>query len=422
MKSTIKVSLLLLLALSQGSYGATQEQNDWGEILSNIQDSQTGEIGYLYDTNEQRRGTLYNSSVEYQFSGGDGNGDFGASERVNLVVTMPGGKKIETGSYLTADELADWADAHAEDLLKAVFGTDPSATVSGSTTTVAQASQEIVQQVSASKQRTKTRTVKQTVKAKKEEKSKEKKAVSYDAGFNSLVMMDSEKASTRSNGIKAKSTAFKFSYDKELESGNDVGALFSYRKTKSSDVYGSKSTNIVLSPYYKYYYTVNDKVEVTGVANVLLSTKSMDSALFNNFSYLEYGLGVSAIPSYYLDDKWSFSFPLGLQMVKKRINSGAPASIDFIVDAINNLGYQKSMNYGVGVEYAFKENWYANFDVLQTREIGADATTSKDVITYLNLRTTYYGELFNYALGYKTVKNVTDYSENAYMVSVQYNW
>ncbi|MBD3794083.1 MAG: hypothetical protein IE889_08015, partial [Campylobacterales bacterium] len=126
--------------------------------------------------------------------------------------------------------------------------------------------------------------------------------------------------------------------------------------------------------------------------------------------------------SYYINDDLSFSLPLGVQTIKKKINGNVPDTVDFIVDAINDLGFQSSFNYGLGAEYAIKQNWYVNLDILQTQEVGADKSYDKDKITYYNLRTTYYGELFNYALGYKTVKNIANYDEDAYMVSIQYNW
>ena len=417
MKSTIKLSIVVMLALTNITFATDQDENDWAEILSGVKDDRTHQQGYLYDTNEARSGSLYASRVNYQFRGGDGDGDFGGDESVLMTITAPGQTPIITRdedgneAYLTPNQLSTWADANADALLKAVFGTDPSATVSGTTTSVAEASNEIIQTVSASKQRRKAN------KSKKANKAK-----SFETDFSSLVVMDSEKASMNSNGTSGTSSAFKFSYDKELKNGNDVGALFSYRKTKASDVYGSTSTSILLSPYYKYYHTINDNIEVVGVGNVLLNKRSMDSSLFKDFAYLEYGMGLAAIPSYYVNDQWSFSMPLGIQTIKKKITSSVPDSIDFIVNAINNLGFQTSVNYGLGVEYAIKDNWYANLDVLQTKEIGSDTSYNKDAITYYNLRTTYYGEYWNYALGYKTVKNVLNYDEDAYMVSAQYNW
>jgi len=414
MKTVIKLSALVLICLSQGANAVTQDENDWAHILGQIQDSQTGRVGILYDTNEQRSGTLYSASVDYQFRGGDADGDFSSSESVLVRIVSPSGETLTTDKYMSPKELSDWADKHSDQLLKAVFGTDPSATVSGTTTSVASASNEIIQSAT---------TIKQRQKANKNKKTKKgKQAKIFNSGFSSLVIMDSEKASMHSNGIKGTSSAFKFSYDTELESGNDLGALFSYRKTKASDVYGSKSTNISLSPYYKYYHTINDKIEVMGVGNLLINKRSLDSSLFNDFTYLEYGLGLTAIPSYYVNDKLSFSLPLGVQTVKKKITSDVASSIDFIVDAINNLGFQTSINYGLGAEYAIKPNWYANLNVVRTQEIGSNTTYNRDKITYYNVGMTYYSELFNYRLGYKTVKNVSNYDEDAYMVSAQYNW
>jgi len=405
MKFNINLSIAVFIVLSNLSFALTQDENDWAQILSGVRDDRTSQQGFLYDTNEQRSGSLYASRVSYQFRGGNGDGDFGSSESVLMTVTMPTGETIETGKYMTPSELSSWADANADALLKAVFGSDPSATISGTTTSVAQASQEILAQATTSKQRKKANKLK-----------------SFSTNFTSLVVMENEKASMQSNGINGSSSAFKFSYDKELADGNDVGTLFSYRKTKASDVYGSESSNILLSPYYKYYYTINDKVEIIAIGNLLINKRSMNSTLFNDFSYLEYGAGLSAVPYYYFNDKFSLNMPIGFQTLKKKITSSVPSSIDFLVNAINNLGFQSSFNYGLGAEYALKENWYANFDVLQTKELGSNQTYNRNAVTYYNLRTTYYGKYWNFALGYKTVKNVLNYDEDAYMVSVQYNW
>ena len=408
MRRGIKLSVLALIGLSN-----VASATDWGHILGQIQDSQTGEIGVLYDNpNEERRGILYNAFIDYEFSDGNNDKHFSASEHVRLTLTSQSGEKLTTGEYLSKEELTNWARKHSDQFLKSIFGTDPSATVSGTTSSVAVASNEIIQLSTTSRQRKKVNKTKNG-----------KKDKGFNSGFSSLVIMDSEKASMHSNGIKGSSSAFKFSYDTELESGNDLGALFSYRKTKASDVYGSKSTAISFSPYYKYYKTISDKIEVIGVGNLLVNKRDLDSSLFKNknFSYLEYGAGVSAIPSYYVNDKLSFSLPIGVQTLKKKIPSNDGSSIDFIIDAINDLGFQTSVNYGLGAEYAIKPNWYTNLNVIRTQEVGSDKSNI-DKATYYNLGMTYYSELFNYRLGYKTVRNVSNYDEDAYMVSLQYNW
>ena len=408
MRRVIKLSVFVLIGLSQ-----VVNATDWGHILGQIQDSQTGEIGVLYDNpNEERRGILYNAFLDYEFSDGNGDKHFSASEHVRLTLTSLSGEKLTTGEFLSKKELTNWAREHSEQFLKSIFGADPSATVSGTTSSVAKASNEIIELSTTTRQR------------KKVNKSKSgKKEKGFNSGFSSLVIMDSEKATMHNNGIKGTSSAFKFSYDTELESGNDLGALFSYRKTKASDVYGSKSTAISFSPYYKYYKTISDDIEVMGVGNLLVNKRDLDSSLFKNknFSYLEYGAGLTAIPSYYINDKLSFSLPIGVQTLKKKIPSGAGSSIDFIIDAINDLGFQTSVNYGLGAEYALKSNWYTNLNVIRTQEVGSNKS-SIDKATYYNLGMTYYSELFNYRLGYKTVKNVSNYDEDAYMLSLQYNW
>jgi len=52
-----------------------------------------------------------------------------------------------------------------------------------------------------------------------------------------------------------------------------VGVLFSYKNTtidKFDGVNDVKSKNILLSPYFKYYHDINEKVDVMAVANMLL--------------------------------------------------------------------------------------------------------------------------------------------------------
>ena len=139
---------------------------DWGHILGQIQDSQTGEIGVLYDNpNEERRGILYNAFIDYEFSDGNNDKHFSASEHVRLTLTSKSGEKLTTGEYLSKEELTNWARKHSDQFLKSIFGTDPSATISKTTSSVAVASNEIIELSTASRQRQRaTRSIKKTIK------------------------------------------------------------------------------------------------------------------------------------------------------------------------------------------------------------------------------------------------------------------
>jgi len=404
----------LSIALCSTLYGA--ENDSWETILANIKDSQTGKVGILYDTNTQRTGTLYGSSVVYQFSGANADGDFQTNESVDVTVTNANGKVISTGKAMTPTELSAWADKYKNELLESVFSNDPDATVSGSTSAISAVSEILIEQTLATNRERQNSNDKNKV-------AKEVKPNGYDTDFHTLVMMDSEKSTTKEKSNKAKSTSFRFSYDTQLESGNDVGAMFAYKSIKADDGWNSKSKKILLSPYYKTYFDITDKIDIVGVANLVVDYKMLESSLFpEGLDYMEYGFGLNAVPTYFVNDKISLNMPIGLQTIKKYIKDEVPEELKFITSAINDLGFQSSLNYGIGGEYAIKDNWFVNADILKTQALGSNTTTNKDDATYYNIRTVYHGELWNYVLGYKTVRNIEDFSEDAYMLSVQYNW
>lgn len=385
---------------------------NWEHILSNIEYyDQERRTGTLYDTNEEIKGRLYYSLVTYQFQGANSSGNIDSNEKVRITVggiSTDGYSTADDGGYISAEDLQGWADENADALQKAVFGSDPIASVSGTTASISNISNTIMENTSSNR------------KEKSESTQKEK---SFNTDFSTLVVMDSEKASIRNNGIAGTASAFKFSYDKELKSGNEMGALFAYKNTKASDTLSSKAKSFLLAPYYKYYKSINDDIEVIGVANIVTSYKQMKSSLFpEGFEYIEYGAGLSAIPNYYLNDKFTFRFPIGFQSINKHIQDKVPEDIGFIVTAINDIGFQHSFNYGLGIEYALKPNWIFTGNILQTKMIGSDDLKGKAKATYYSLNTTYYSEYWNYVLGYKTVKDVSDYAEDAYMLSIQYNW
>jgi len=46
----------------------------------------------------------------------------------------------------------------------------------------------------------------------------------------------------------------------------------------------------------------------------------------------------------------------------------------------------------------------------------------KDKATYYSTRMTYHGESWDYVLGYKTIADIDNLSEDAYMLSIKYGW
>ena len=216
------------------------------------------------------------------------------------------------------------------------------------------------------------------------------------ADFSSLIIMNSEKSSIDTYGTSQTSSAFKLSYNKELNSNSDIGAIFSYRDTENI------SQSIQLAPYYKYYKTINDKIDIETTANLTLGKQKRDNAS----DYNQYGVGLTAIPSYYVNDALIFTLPIGIQTLKRG-------------SASNNDDLQKLASYGIGGEYRPIPNMSVNANIMQTKDLNSDSNLKA---TYYVLQSTYYGELWNIGLGYKTVKDVDNYDEDTYMLTVQYNW
>lgn len=236
----------------------------------------------------------------------------------------------------------------------------------------------------------------QNLSTSKQKKQSQKGKSPMKVDFSSLIIMDSEKSSANTNGLAQNSSAFKLSYDKELTNDSDIGAIFSYRDTEKI------SKSILIAPYYKYYTTLNKYIDLETIANLTLNKEKVNIGQ----DYNNYGGGITLVPTYYLNDNFIFSLPIGIQAFKKGSTS-------------NNTKTQKLANYGIGTEYRPLSNLSINAHVLQTKDLDSNSNLKAN---YYILQSTYYSELWNVGLGYKTVKNIANYEEDTYMVTVQYNW
>ena len=130
------------------------------------------------------------------------------------------------------------------------------------------------------------------------------------------------------------------------------------------------------------------------------------------------------MPQYKITDSLSVDASLGYQYSKKYIpSSKVPEELEFVADAINNLEAMQTINYGVGAEYHFTQNWRANADILQVKQLATDdLEEGRDKATYYTIQTQI--DLYNWTLGlgYKIVEDVKDYEESSYMATVKYNW
>lgn len=234
---------------------------------------------------------------------------------------------------------------------------------------------------------------------------KQKAASDSKSDFSSLIIMNSEKSNIEKNNVDITSSAFKLNYDKDFTNSSDIGAIFSYRNSKN-DGTDLTSQEFQLSPYYKYYKDISENVDIETIGNLILGTRNFSGGTVDYDAYQTYGAGVTVIPGYYIGDTIMLNAPIGLQSIKRSSASG-------------NDDLQTFANYGVGADYKIKDNWSVNANVLRTQDTDSDNNTEA---TYYVLQTTYYGEYWNFGAGYKTVRNVDNYDENTFMISVQYNW
>ena len=243
----------------------------------------------------------------------------------------------------------------------------------------------------------------QNIYATKNQKKKAEKNKKGTNSFSSLIIMNSERADIKQGNADSTSSAFKLSYDDDFTNNSDIGAIFSYRNTED-DSTNKKSQEIMLSPYYKYYKDITDNIDIETVANLLIGNRAF-SGTPKIDSYQTYGGGVTVIPGYYIGEKVMLNLPIGLQSLK-RSSSGD--------DDLQNF-----VSYGFSAEYKILPNWALNANILQTQDIKADNHLKAN---YFVVQTNYYGEYWNLGLGYKSVQNVKNYTEDTYMLSVMYNW
>lgn len=247
----------------------------------------------------------------------------------------------------------------------------------------------------------------QNVYASKHQKRKANKSAKGDgsSSFKSLIIMDSEKSVIEENSNDKTSSAFKLSYDRDFSNNSDIGTLFSYRVTEYDDT-SAKSQEILLAPYYKYYKDITENIDIEVDANLILQTREFSGVTSSTDSYQTYGVGVTAIPGYYIGERVMLNLPIGIQNIQRSSSSG-------------DDDFQTFATYGISGEVKILENWFVNANILQTKDIDSDNGIQAN---YYVLQTNYYGEYWNFGLGYKTVENVKKYSEDTYMLSVMYNW
>jgi hypothetical protein len=379
----------------------------WEDLLQGV-DGQT-----FQDDGHSHTGTLYNATIEYISVNGNGDGIFSDDEVVYIKITGPNGEVLETTENghpgnLHPYELEAWAKANADALIKYIFGSDPMATATGTQNSVVEAATVIANSI-----------IKNT------KRSKEARAqLSGGTGYNSKVLLDAESASITNDGVKSKATSFTFdmNFDSETLNG-EIGSVFIYKHVKS-DQSNTKSHSLNLSPYYRFYQDISDDLYIAYVANVTANIHYLKSDVFTDGAgYLEYGAGLTIVPDYAINDQLSINGIIGVQIIEKYVPvSKLDGDLQFIAEAINNLPWQKSTNFGIGAQYEPIPNMLVNVNMLRVSQLGSEVESDKKNSMYYTASVNYYDNSWSYSLGYKTVRGVADYDEDAYMLGVQYNW
>ena len=243
------------------------------------------------------------------------------------------------------------------------------------------------------------------LKNKRKKVQKSKNNGEEEGSFSSLIIMNSEKSDIEQGNVESSSSAFKLSYNQDASDNSDVGALFSYRNTKY-DNSNAKSQEFFLAPYYKYYKDITDNIDIETVANLSVGTREFSGTFPDYDSYQSYGGGLTLIPGFYIGERIMLNLPIGVQSMQRTASSGD--------DELQNF-----LNYGVSGEVKIMSNWFINANFLKSKDLEPDNNLEA---TYYVVQSNYYGEYWNFGLGYKSVEDVKNYSEDTFMLSILYNW
>jgi hypothetical protein len=243
--------------------------------------------------------------------------------------------------------------------------------------------------------------------------------------YQSEVMFGAETASITDNGNDISSTAGIVSYDSTLESGNAWGLLVPYRDSAVDDAYDSKSKAIAFIPYYKIRTSINDKLRMDYVLNGTMKLIYLKSTLFpDGGGYYELGGGFGAVPSYKVTDNLSLTGSMTYQYSKKSFpESAVPDEVKFVATAINALPAQQVLTGSFALEYSLGSKFSVATEMMQASHLDKDAVPQgRDKATYYALKTNVALGNVLVQLGYKTVEEVKDYEEDAYMANVSLMW
>jgi len=420
----------ILLSLGGVLVGSVVFGASWEDVLQSIDVKQYK----LYDDGKFHEGVLYNARVIYNVLNGNNNSKLEKNERVYIKV-ISGKIVVETPEEgLTRDELKEWAKAHADELIKAVFSGDPSTTFNGQSTSVTNAN-AVVEATSGVTTGGQTTIIKKSIvsspklsKAKSTEKKGVKKLSLTRYSYTSLVLLKSEKADIKFRGYDGTSTAGFFKYSKDFgeEKDKQIGFLLVYRLTDMDDPWSTKSYYLSFLPYFgKNFYFSKNKIRkffINTNLYLMIGGIFVDSKAFpNGAGYLEYGGGFSINPTYKFNKYIFTQLQAGYQYSKKYIpESMVSEELKFIAEAVNNMEASQIGLLGFKVGVSPIKNLDIQAGVLRTKELKGDSPVPKSTYYYASANYTY--KHLSLGIGYKFVQDAPNYDEKAYMAGIGIKW
>jgi len=407
--------------------------SNWEDLLKGVKILKGSKI---IDDGQWHEGLVYNAYVKFKFVNGNGNNRFENGEKVYLYVKGSNGQVYETPiSGYTKEELKNWALARAKGLLDAIFSLDPLQATTGISSSVSEVQIISNNILSSSFNRPKSEYAKirnkltPNVNNKKKDKKEKYKELLLKT-FTSEVKLDSEKGrvkNTLNNSRYSGDTqGSMFKWERYLFDNKSIGIMVSYKTIDMNDDWDSKTKTLSIIPSFKWIINFNKRFDLANVIYLRGSIIYLKSKLFpDGAGYITYGGGLAMQPILHVTDSSDLNFLVGYSISKRWIPESAVSDeVKFVADAINNLNPIQTVSLGASYKHNIMKNWFAELSFVHINIIkGEGIQDNRRKANYYVFRSYYkFWNKFKFGIGYKLVRNAGDYKEDAYMLTLGYNW
>lgn len=424
---------LLFIAMIIG-YSETYAGSDWEDLLKGVKVLKGSNI---IDDGEWHEGLVYNAYVKFRFINGDGDNSFDPDEKVYLYIKGGDGSIYETPTTgYTREELKTWALERAKGLIQAVFSLDPTQTTTGISYTITDA--QFINDSILSSPFNRPQSDYSEVRNKiglgqygeKESRKKDKSKEILLRTFTSEVKLDSEKGRIRNtiNGFRAtgNTQGSIVKWERYMFDNKSIGLVVTYKAVDMNDYWSTETKTLSLVPNFKWIINLNKKIDLSTVVYLRGGVIYFKSNVFpDGAGYLSYGGGFAIQPTYHIKDRSNLSFLAGYSITKKWIpESAVSEEIKFVADAINKMDPIQTFSLGASLKYNILMNWFTELSFVYVNIFkGEGIPEGRKKANYYVFRSYYkFWKKLKLGIGYKMVRNVSDYKEDAYMVNLSYEW